>query len=95
MMRGVMGQHIVARLNWGAFDHASHAPQLRSCNYYLSDSDCGAFDCASYAPQSLSDNQIMCITHYKIVLIVIAYIIVVISFLLERPFSAEAFLMKT
>ena len=22
-------------LNWGAFDHASHAPQLRSCNYYL------------------------------------------------------------
>ena len=20
-------------LNWGAFDHASHAPQLRSCNY--------------------------------------------------------------
>ena len=28
MMRGVMGQKIVARLNWGAFDHASHAPQL-------------------------------------------------------------------
>ena len=22
-------------LNWGAFDHASHAPQLRSCNYYI------------------------------------------------------------
>ena len=21
-------------LNWGAFDHASHVPQLRSCNYY-------------------------------------------------------------
>ena len=24
-------------LNWGAFDHASHAPQLRSCKYYLLD----------------------------------------------------------
>ena len=23
-------------INWGAFDHASHAPQLMSCNYYLS-----------------------------------------------------------
>ena len=24
-------------LNWGAFDHASHAPQLKSCtsNYYI------------------------------------------------------------
>ena len=22
-------------LNWGAFDHASHAPQLRSCNYNM------------------------------------------------------------
>ena len=22
-------------LNWGAFDHASHAPQLRSCNYNI------------------------------------------------------------
>ena len=22
-------------LNWGAFDHASHAPQLRSCDYYV------------------------------------------------------------
>ena len=22
-------------LNWGAFDQASHAPQLRSCNYYI------------------------------------------------------------
>ena len=21
-------------LNWGTFDHASHASQLRSCNYY-------------------------------------------------------------
>ena len=30
-----MDNKIVARLNWGAFDHASHAPQLRSCNYYL------------------------------------------------------------
>ena len=36
MMRGVMGQQ---KLNWGAFNHASHAPQLhvhvRSCNYYV------------------------------------------------------------
>ena len=22
-------------LNWGAFDHASHAPQLRSCSYFM------------------------------------------------------------
>ena len=22
-------------LNWGAFDYASHAPQLRSSNYYI------------------------------------------------------------
>ena len=22
-------------INWGALDHASHAPQLMSCNYYL------------------------------------------------------------
>ena len=29
-----------ARLNWGAFDHASHAPQLRSCNYYISSLYC-------------------------------------------------------
>ena len=36
MMKGGHGQQkLVARLNWGAFDHASHAPQLRSCNYYL------------------------------------------------------------
>ena len=27
-------------LNWGAFDHASHAPQLRSCDYYLSSAPC-------------------------------------------------------
>ena len=25
--------------NWDAFDHASHAPQVRACNYYLSDSE--------------------------------------------------------
>ena len=30
--KGVIGQQIV---NWGAFDHVSHAPQSRSCNYYL------------------------------------------------------------
>ena len=22
-------------INWGALDHASHAPQLMSCNYYV------------------------------------------------------------
>ena len=22
-------------LIWGAFDHASHAPQVRACNYYV------------------------------------------------------------
>ena len=36
MMKGSWANKIVARLNWGAFDHASHAPQLRSCHYYLS-----------------------------------------------------------
>ena len=30
-----MANKIVARLNWGAFNHASHVPQLRYCNYYL------------------------------------------------------------
>ena len=30
-----MANKIVARLNWGAFNHAFHAPQLRSCNYYI------------------------------------------------------------
>ena len=28
MMKGSWANKIVARLNWGAFDHASHAPQL-------------------------------------------------------------------
>ena len=22
-------------LTWGAFDHASHAPHVRACNYYI------------------------------------------------------------
>ena len=30
-----MGNKRVARFNWGVFDRASHAPQLRSCNYYV------------------------------------------------------------
>ena len=36
-----MGDHVVVKgmellnLDWGAFDHASHAAQLRSCNHYL------------------------------------------------------------
>ena len=35
MMKGVMGQqNSYMTINWGAFDHASHVPQLRSCNYY-------------------------------------------------------------
>ena len=34
MMRGGHGPiRQLQDLNWGAFDHASHAPQLRSCNY--------------------------------------------------------------
>ena len=36
MMRGdhgPVGQ--LQDLNWGAFDHASHAPQLRSCTYNM------------------------------------------------------------
>ena len=27
-------------LKWGAFDHAFHAPQLRSCNYYMANMHC-------------------------------------------------------
>ena len=26
---------IIMTVNWDAFNHASHAPQLRSCNYYV------------------------------------------------------------
>ena len=34
MMRGGHGPiRQLQDLNWGAFDHASHAPQIRSCNY--------------------------------------------------------------
>ena len=37
MMRGGHGPiRQLQDLNWGAFDHASHAPQLRSCNYNIS-----------------------------------------------------------
>ena len=38
--RGV-GDHMVGQwqtnktVNWGAFNHATHAPQLKSCNYNL------------------------------------------------------------
>ena len=38
MMKGDHGPTIiiVTCLNtWGAFDHASHVPQVRACNYYL------------------------------------------------------------
>ena len=36
MMRGDHGPiRQLQDLNWGAFDHASHAPQLRSCNYNM------------------------------------------------------------
>ena len=36
MMRGGHGPiRQLQDLNWGAFDHASHAPQLRSCNYNM------------------------------------------------------------
>ena len=36
MMKGGHGPtNQLQYLNWGAFDHASHAPHLRSCNYYL------------------------------------------------------------
>ena len=36
MMRGGHGPiRQLQDLNWGAFDHASHAPQLRSCNYNI------------------------------------------------------------
>ena len=34
MMKGGDGQtNQLYDINWGALDHASHAPQLMSCNY--------------------------------------------------------------
>ena len=34
MMKGGHGQtHKLHDINWGTLDHASHAPQLMSCNY--------------------------------------------------------------
>ena len=36
MMRGEQQlTSLLQPLNWGAFDHASHAPQLSGCNYYM------------------------------------------------------------
>ena len=36
MMKGGHGQTNQSHdINWGALDHASHAPQLMSCNYYV------------------------------------------------------------
>ena len=37
--RGHWANKVVIRLNWGAFDHASHAPHLRSDNYYIYSED--------------------------------------------------------
>ena len=37
-MKGIMGQQ--NSCSWDAFDHASHAPQLRSCNYYMLADSC-------------------------------------------------------
>ena len=35
MMKGDHGPtKLLHTLTWGAFDHASHAPQVRTCNYY-------------------------------------------------------------
>ena len=36
MMKGGQGQTKQLRdINWGTFYHASHAPQLMLCNYYV------------------------------------------------------------
>ena len=36
MMRGGHGQtKQLHDINWGTFSHASHAPQLMLCNYYV------------------------------------------------------------
>ena len=36
MMKGDHGPtKLLHALTWSAFDHASHAPQVRACNYYL------------------------------------------------------------
>ena len=36
MMKGDHGPtKMLHALTWDAFDHASHAPQVRTCNYYV------------------------------------------------------------
>ena len=36
MMKGDHGPtKLLHALTWGAFDHASHAPQVRACDYYI------------------------------------------------------------
>ena len=35
MMRGGGGTNQLHDINWGALNHASRAPQLMSCNYYV------------------------------------------------------------
>ena len=36
MMKGDHGPtKLLHTLTWGAFDHASHVPQVRACNYYI------------------------------------------------------------
>ena len=35
MNRGQLPTKYLSDSNWGAFDHASHAPQLQSDNYYM------------------------------------------------------------
>ena len=36
MMKGDHGPtKLLHALTWGAFDNASHAPQVRACKYYL------------------------------------------------------------
>ena len=59
MMKGGRGQaNQLHDINWGALDHASHALQLMSCNYYLSVCVCvcvcrGMTNCALSAGVSL------------------------------------------
>ena len=57
MMKGDHGPtKLLHALTWGAFKHASHAPQVRACNYYQ--------ELMSAALQRSYYTQSLCINNY-------------------------------
>ena len=70
---------IVARLNWGAFDHESHAPQLRSCNYYVYKRNQSLFGCVHIYTIALewvsiiTFRRVRLVAHERMNLVIIVY----------------------